>query len=214
MLIVAALIVIVLLVFVAFSRYCDSLSGQLYDLVRTTPAYHVVVFHVYRLKSDGTLPLRGRLVAKDVIEFAKMYDCPICIPIGEASEQDMADSVINADYLRKHGGANLNIILGENLAARTTYEEVREATRLAQSKWWWTRVLVIGERPHLPRIVKYWKQAQPDLMTVHYWGTHVPWYYYFYDMIMIVAEILLPVGTKRRDWCLKLAHRGPKKWDK
>ncbi|KKR34833.1 MAG: hypothetical protein UT67_C0006G0012 [Candidatus Magasanikbacteria bacterium GW2011_GWA2_40_10] len=209
MLIMVALIVMALLVFVAFSRYCNSLSGRLYNLVQMTPAYHAVVFHVYRLKSDGTLPLRGRLVARDVIESAKMYNCPVCIPIGEASEQDKSDSVINADYLRKHGGANLNIILGDNMSARTTYEEVMEATRLAQAKGW-TKILAVGELPHLPRIVKYWRQTKPNL-TIHYWGTHVPWYYYLFEIIMIPAEILLPVESKRRSWALNLAHRGPKK---
>ncbi len=209
MLTVAALIVMVLLVLVVFSRHCNSLSGQLYDLVRTTPGYHAVMFHVYRLKKDGTLPLRGRLVARDVIEFAKMYNCPVCISIGEASEQDKSDSVINADYLRKHGGANLNIILGDNMSARTTYEEVVEAVRLAQAKGW-TRVLAIGELPHLPRIVKYWRQVKSNL-TVHYWGTHVPWYYYLFEIIMIPAEILLPVESKRRNWALNIAHRGSKK---
>lgn len=211
MLIVAIIIsiVLLLLVFVALSFYCDSLSGQVYDLVRTTPAYDAVVFHVYRLKNDGTLPLRGRLVARDVVEFVKMHNCPVCIPIGEASEQDKPDSVINADYLRKHGGADLNIILGEDLGARSTYEEVREAIRLAQAKGW-TKVLAVGKRPHLLRIVKYWKQAKSGL-TIHYWGTHVPWYYYFFEMFMIVAEILLPVGSKRRDWAFRLGHRGPKK---
>lgn len=209
MLIVTALLGVALLVFVVFSHHCNLLSGRLYDLTNKTPAYHVVVFHVYRLKSDGTLPLRGRLVARDVVAFASLHGCPVCIPIGEASEQDKPDSVINANYLREHGGSGLNIILGEDLAARTTYEEVREAARLAQARGW-TKVLAIGELPHLPRIVKYWRQAQSGL-TIHYWGTCVPWYYYFYDMIMIVAEILLPVGSKRRSWCFKLAHRGPKK---
>lgn len=211
MLIATALIVAAILGFVllVFFRYCVSLSGQLYDLVRTTQAYHAVVFRTYRLKSNGALPLRGRLVAKDVVEFAKMNNCTVCIPVGEASEQEKPDSVINASYLREHGGFDLNIILGEDMAVRTTYEEVREVVRFLKVNGW-TRILVIGELSHLPRIVKYWRQAQQDVV-IHYWGTSVPWYYYPYSMIMIIAEILLPVGTRRRNWVLSLAHRGSKK---
>lgn len=209
MFVVITFLVVTLFVFVAFSHYCTLLSGRFRDLTIKTSAYHAVVFHVYRLKNNGTLPLRGRLVAKDVVAFAIRHGCSVCIPVGMASEQDKLDSVINANYLRKHGGAGLNIVLGEDMTVRTTYEEVREATRLAKANGW-TDVLAVGEIPHLPRIVKYWRQAKSGL-NIRYWGTRVPWYYYLYEIIMIPAEIIFPVGSKRRSWVLNLAHRGPKK---
>ncbi len=170
--------------------------------------YDAIMMHSYCPgKESEHLPYRGRLLIFTAYALSKRFKCPIILTVGKTVPgSPLSESEIYKNYLQRIDN-DCPIILGRDSRARDTWGETIEAYRRAQESGC-KRLLILGTRPHLARIVRIWKQVNKEKkLCLYFLGVYTPLYYYIQETMAWYAEKMLPPGSRRRNTVLNILGR-------
>ena len=191
------------------ARDADDISGQdrnVYGQVVGTER-PVIALHTYK-PPDGVIPRRGTLMALEAKILASIFDCPILLAVGKTVRHETrTESEIYRDHLRQFD-PDLKFVFGEKDEVRDTKSETDEMFRLCQVHDF-NHVLVLGAWPHLgSRIIDYWQAVNYDQkLRVEFIGVKIPFYFYWWESLMWLAEKIIPPGSRRRQLVLDIIGR-------
>ena len=197
MLLSSLLITVLAIYYVGGVLYIKFVSRRYHQTVGILNIDAIAV-HTYKPAGDR-LPNRGRLVVKKTHELAMIYNCPIVLGVGNTVSDSLSESEIYRNYLKMNLSHRGQIYTGTNPLVRDTVTEAKEIYKICQQKNF-QNILIIGLAPHLvTRIVKYWNQInRPYSFNVYFLAVPSPLRYYFWELTMLIAEIILPPHSRRR----------------
>lgn len=173
-------------------------------------AFDAIVVHTYCPRGAVTeLPMRGRLIAQAAYLMAKRFRSPIIMAVGNTVPgEPRTESEIYRDFIIRFYDQEIahKIILGNDKNARDTWRETTEAYRIAMTSGY-RKILVIGMRPHLARIIPYWQKINQENLKIQFVGIYGPGQYYVWELAMIIAEFIIPPRTRRRNFVLNMVGR-------
>lgn len=202
-----ALLILIVSIMFAGCIFLKRRADEINDRDHLPLHIEAVVLHTYhgRKPRYGFPTLRGRLVLRPAWLTAYRCKCPLIIPAGRVNDGRMQGDDYR-DSARRIFGHEVPIFTGEDPTARDTAGEVKEALRIIR-KSGARFVMVVGSEPHLFRIQRLWDQACTKDLYLTFSGEYVPPQYYLWELAMLVAEALLPPGSRRRALALNAVGR-------
>lgn len=161
--------------------------------------YDAIMMHSYCPgKESEHLPIRGRLLALTAYALSKRFICPIMLTVGKTVPNSLlSEGEIYKNYLQRMD-SGCPIVLGRDSRARDTWGETIEAYRRAQELGY-KRLLILGTRPHLARIINIWKEVnKEEKMRLYFLGAYAPAHYYIQETIAWYIEKIVPPNSYGR----------------
>jgi len=191
------------------ARDADDFSGEDRNVLGQQVGSERLVIAVHTYKPPhGVIPRRGRLVALEAKFMVDIFECPVLLAVGRTVRHETrTEAEIYRDYLYEID-QKIKFIFGEKDEVRDTKSETEEMFRLCQV-YDFNHVLVLGAWPHLgSRIIDYWQAVNQDQkLRVEFIGVKIPFYFYWWEALMWLAEKIIPPGSRRRQLVLDVSGR-------
>jgi hypothetical protein len=199
--------VIVCLFSIGFVAFYFSIEKNAPKVVRPEFRPEAIFLHTNHPKG-GKMSPRGFRILSRACDYARRYDAPLVLVAGATVPSDpRTEAELYADASRSLG-YNGAILLGSERKVLNTEGEIVEGIRIFIEHRV-RHVLVVAADSHILRARRRWRESDVmDAMSIEFLGVSVGLRSNLYDYVSMLVRPLLPQGTHRRDFVLRIMGRG------